>query len=127
MIIDPRIYITCASPSTPPLSSASYEESDRGSVNADSATTEKSATKLSLPVYSALRIMNGRPAIRKILHEEIAASRGPVSVDGEFAPGACERLFLVSHFTPMQLLVHPTSRSLFHTHSLSVLLHRTMC
>lgn len=117
LIIDPRIYITCASPSTPPLSSASYEESDRGSVNADSAMTEKSATKLSLPVYSTLRIMNGRPAIRKILHEEIAASRGPVSVDGEFAP-ACERLFLVSLYA--YAVAGPSNLSQSVSHALSV-------
>lgn len=80
LIIDPRIYVTCATSSTPSLPIVGYEDSDNGSVNAESPVSEK---KIGLPNYSALRVMSGRPAIRKLLHEEISASSGPVSVDGE--------------------------------------------
>ena len=84
LIVDPRIYITSSSPPTPPTPPATavaYDESDKGSISLESPITEKDVN-MSLPSYSALRILNGRPSVRKILQEEIGASSGPVSVDG---------------------------------------------
>lgn len=85
LVVDPRIYITNSSPPTPPtppVTAVGYDDSDKGSVSMDSPVTEKDV-KMSLPSYSALRILNGRPSVRRILQEEISASSGPVSVDGE--------------------------------------------
>lgn len=73
LVIDPRVYIT--GPNVP--SPEDIEGSDSGSISADSPTSEK------LPVYSLLRIIHGRPSVRKIFEEEIPASPGPVSVDGK--------------------------------------------
>ncbi len=78
LVVDPRLYITGASA---PSLQLSETDSDKGSISVDSPATEKDS-KLGLPAYSALRVTHGRPSIRKMLHEEIAASSGPVSVDG---------------------------------------------
>ncbi|GJE84448.1 ferric reductase family protein [Phanerochaete sordida] len=80
LAVDPRVYITGSTPPTPPLPVVGYSDSDRGSVNIESPISEKDV-KMSLPAYSALRILHGRPSIRKVLQEEISASAGPVSVD----------------------------------------------
>ncbi|THH02456.1 hypothetical protein EW026_g465 [Hermanssonia centrifuga] len=77
LVVDPRLYITGASA---PSLQLSETDSDKGSISVDSPATEKDS-KLGLPAYSALRVTHGRPSIRKMLHEEIAASSGPVSVD----------------------------------------------
>lgn len=82
MTVDPRVYVTGSTPPTPPVAAVEYSESDQGSVAMESPISEKDV-KMSLPAYSALRILHGRPSIRKILQEEISASTGPVSVDGE--------------------------------------------
>ncbi|KAF8974334.1 FAD-binding domain-containing protein [Flammula alnicola] len=34
-----------------------------------------------LPVYSSLKLIHGRPSIKKLLNDEIASSLGPISVD----------------------------------------------
>lgn len=81
LVLDPRVYITGSTPPTPPVATIGYADSDKGSISAESPISEKDV-KMSLPAYSALRILHGRPSIRKILREEITASTGPVSVDG---------------------------------------------
>ncbi|GLB33682.1 putative FAD-binding domain containing protein [Lyophyllum shimeji] len=75
--IEPRVYITGPSypiPQVPflpePPSPKSPTESEKEAKNT-----------LALPLYTSLKLIHGRPSIRKLLHEEIAASSGPVSVD----------------------------------------------
>lgn len=76
------MYITGSTPPTPPVAAVEYSESDQGSVAMESPLSEKDV-KMFLPAYSALRILHGRPSVRRILQEEIDASTGPVSVDGK--------------------------------------------
>ena len=82
LVVDPRIYVTGSAPPTPPVPTVGYADSDKGSFSMESPISEKDV-KMSLPTYSALRILHGRPSVREILQEEINASSGPVSVDGE--------------------------------------------
>ncbi|RDB22637.1 putative ferric reductase transmembrane component [Hypsizygus marmoreus] len=74
--IEPRVYITGPNypiPEVPFLSEPATPSSP--------VESEKVAKEMILPVYSSLKLIHGRPSIRKLLHEEIGASLGPVSVD----------------------------------------------
>ena len=89
LAVDARIYITGPNYTMPELPAS--DSSSRNSDNGDSIPgtplspiSEKSFNeKQELPVYSAIRLTHGRPSISRILQEEISASSGPVSVDGE--------------------------------------------
>ncbi|EKM59392.1 uncharacterized protein PHACADRAFT_169942 [Phanerochaete carnosa HHB-10118-sp] len=114
LTVDPRVYITGSTPPTPPLPALGYSESDRGSVNMESPISEKDV-KMALPAYSALRILHGRPSIRKVLQEEIGVSTGPVSVDvaGPSALSQSVAQALASEITsPMSVLRGAPSVSL---------------
>lgn len=75
--IEPRVYITGPSypiPQVPflpePASPASPIETEEGAKDV-----------LALPSYTSLKLIHGRPSIRKLLHEEIAASLGLILRD----------------------------------------------
>jgi len=36
-----------------------------------------------LPTYSSLKLVHGRPSMKKLIHDEIELAAGPISVDGE--------------------------------------------
>ena len=78
LVLEPTVYITgptCAIPEIPRAASASSDGSSTPSVVGDSDKE--------LPLYSSLKIVHGRPSIRRVLREGIDGSTGPVSVDGE--------------------------------------------
>ncbi|KAI0352818.1 hypothetical protein OH77DRAFT_738752 [Trametes cingulata] len=80
LVIEPHLYVTgaaCVIPEIPRM--ASYTPSDGTSTPPSPADVEKYEKEL--PMYSSLRITNGRPSIRRILQESIDTSIGPVSVD----------------------------------------------
>ncbi|KAL7282503.1 hypothetical protein ACG7TL_003974 [Trametes sanguinea] len=82
LIVEPNIYITgptCTLPERP--RSSSYTPSDGSSTPTSPTDTEKDNFGKGLPVYSSLKIVHGRPSIRRILQEGIDSSTGPVSVD----------------------------------------------
>ncbi|KAF8076261.1 FAD-binding domain-containing protein [Lyophyllum atratum] len=75
--IEPRVYITGPSYPIPHVPFVSEPPSP-----SSPAESEKDAKDMiTLPSYTSLKLIHGRPSIRKLLHEEIAASLGPVSVD----------------------------------------------
>ncbi|KII94680.1 hypothetical protein PLICRDRAFT_169410 [Plicaturopsis crispa FD-325 SS-3] len=74
LVVEPRVYIT----------GASFPIAEMPSVGYDKAAPEASQDKmdkLDLPVYSALKLLHGRPSIRKIFQDEFCIAAGPVSVD----------------------------------------------
>ena len=82
LIVEPNIYITgrtCPLPEIP--RDATYAPSDGSSTPTSPSEVEKFDKEL--PVYSALKIVHGRPSIRRVLQESIDSSAGPVSVDGQ--------------------------------------------
>ncbi|KAJ3573341.1 hypothetical protein NP233_g2490 [Leucocoprinus birnbaumii] len=89
--VEPRIYITGSkAPTFPPLSMkpttptgqiATTELSSSSSVNNSNPEIVEEEKSTDLPAYSLLKIIHGRPSIRKVLHDEISASTGSVSVD----------------------------------------------
>ncbi|KAF9468795.1 FAD-binding domain-containing protein [Collybia nuda] len=76
LTIEPRIYITGSKYMIPQVTS----ESESGPPSSPSSISESEKNK-DLPSYSSLKLVHGRPSIRKLLHDEISASLGPVSVD----------------------------------------------
>ena len=81
------------------------DDSREGSISADSPTLEEGK----LPAYNALRIVHGRPSVKKILEEEITTSWGPVSVDGMLLRSSC-----VMH---QRLITFAQSRAHRHSHN----------
>lgn len=81
LTVEPRIYITGKGNSMP--SDVPTLPTDRASVSSSLEKEDISATS-DLPVFSSLSLVHGRPNIKKVLDEEIEASFGPVSVDGEY-------------------------------------------
>ncbi|KAH9899749.1 ferric reductase NAD binding domain-containing protein [Cubamyces lactineus] len=80
LIVEPNIYITgrtCTLPEIP--RNAMYAPSDGSSTPTSPSEVEKFDKEL--PVYSSLKIVHGRPSIRRVLQESIDSSAGPVSVD----------------------------------------------
>ncbi|KAI0750929.1 hypothetical protein C8Q80DRAFT_1098755 [Daedaleopsis nitida] len=78
LAIEPTIYVTSPSSTIPEIPRTLSRSSDGASTPSEVGEVDKE-----LPVYSALRIINGRPSIRRILQEGVNGSAGPVSVDGE--------------------------------------------
>jgi len=76
LAVEPRIYITGKNYPIPEVPEVPTDGSSisSGSVEKDIAETE-------LPVYSSLKLIHGRPSMKKLLAEEIQASPGPISVD----------------------------------------------
>ncbi|KAL0949689.1 hypothetical protein HGRIS_009726 [Hohenbuehelia grisea] len=74
--IEPRVYVTGPNYSTPSI--PKLDSDIEGSVSSlDSPDKEINE----LPIYTALKLTHGRPSIKKLLHEEILSTVGPVSVD----------------------------------------------
>ncbi|KDR83594.1 hypothetical protein GALMADRAFT_219415 [Galerina marginata CBS 339.88] len=76
LTIEPRIYVTGKNypiPEVPEL------PTDRASMS--SGSIEKDIAETELPVYSSLKLIHGRPSMKKLLAEEIQTSLGPISVD----------------------------------------------
>lgn len=78
LTIEPRIYITGPNYPIPQLPLMESGPPSPSSL----VESEKDTKDVDLPLYSALKLIHGRPSIRKLLHDEISASPGPVSVDG---------------------------------------------
>ncbi|RDX53967.1 hypothetical protein OH76DRAFT_1342942 [Lentinus brumalis] len=100
LVVDPAVYITgptCAIPEIPRASSATSDGS--------STPSEVDEGDKELPLYSSLKIVHGRPSIRRILQEGIDGSTGPVSVDVS-GPSALTQS--VSHMLASKL-TSPTS------------------
>ncbi|TFK76030.1 hypothetical protein BDN72DRAFT_362236 [Pluteus cervinus] len=79
LVVEPRVYITgpeYSIPEVPALSrSADAESIEKGKGE------KVEIVETELPTYSTLRLIHGRPSIRKVLHEEVMEAQGPVSVD----------------------------------------------
>ncbi len=86
--VEPRIYITGTKlPNVAVLPNTSPNPSGTASTASSSKPDIIIEEKPELPpVYSALKIIHGRPSIRKLLYDEISASPGPISVDGTYCP-----------------------------------------
>ncbi|KAF9451639.1 hypothetical protein P691DRAFT_337963 [Macrolepiota fuliginosa MF-IS2] len=98
--VEPRIYVTGSKmPMVPvlPITSAAHPgtaaSTSRTSSRCDSSPNSSVGEKFEvveieekpeLPSYSSLKLIHGRPSVRKLLHDEISASLGPVSVDGAY-------------------------------------------
>ncbi|CAA7259897.1 unnamed protein product [Cyclocybe aegerita] len=77
IVIEPRIYITGPEypiPQVPDL------QQDAASV-ASSSEKKLDIVGADLPVYSSLKLVHGRPSMKKLIHDEIESSVGPISVD----------------------------------------------
>lgn len=75
--VEPTVYVTGTICDIPQIPGTQYAGSDSsGSDSGEVAGKE-------LPMYSSLKIVHGRPSIRRILQDGVDGSSGPVSVDGE--------------------------------------------
>ncbi|KAG5637454.1 hypothetical protein H0H81_004471 [Sphagnurus paluster] len=83
LVTEPRVYITGSNYPIPEVPFLSDEPPSPASERAESDEDEK--TTIPLPGYTSLKLVHGRPSIRKLLYDEIASSPGPVSVDGELS------------------------------------------
>ncbi|KAI0774396.1 ferric reductase NAD binding domain-containing protein [Fomes fomentarius] len=82
LVIEPTVYVTSAEtaiPEIPRTASSAYASSDAAS--ASTPASEIGNVDKELPMYSSLKVINGRPSIRRLLQEGIDGSTGPVSVD----------------------------------------------
>ncbi len=107
LVIEPTVYITSADtaiPEIPRTTSSAYASSDAAS--ASNPASEIGDVDKELPMYSSLKVINGRPSIRRLLQEGIDGSTGTVSVDGE-----CEEQLRRTSLTPSPCLLvsGPTS------------------
>ena len=75
--IEPTVYVTGPTCDVPQIQGTQYAGSD------GSGSDSGEAADKALPLYSSLKIVHGRPSIRRILQDGVAGSSGPVSVDGE--------------------------------------------
>lgn len=97
LTLEPRVYITgSASYQIPVVESDKFTPPPTPS-SSGALSIQEQSSDVELPVYSALKLTHGRPSIRKLLHDEITTSPGPVSVDGE-----SNALFLISGLYLMQ-------------------------
>jgi len=78
--IEPRIYITGKKYPIPEVPSLPIERASTSSSSIEKAEISHAE----LPNYSTLRLIHGRPSMKKLLTEEISSALGPVSVDGMF-------------------------------------------
>ncbi|OBZ76332.1 putative ferric reductase transmembrane component [Grifola frondosa] len=79
LVVEPNVYVTgpdCVIPQLPTLASK-----DGSSTPPTPVSESVNNEKMGPPVYSSLKIIHGRPSIRRILQEEVNAASGPVSVD----------------------------------------------
>nr|VWP00534.1 Pre-mRNA-splicing ATP-dependent RNA helicase PRP28 (EC [Ganoderma boninense] len=75
LAIEPSVYVTGPTCDIPRIPGTQYAGSEAsGSDSGEAAGKE-------LPLYSSLKIVHGRPSIRRILQEGVDGSSGPVSVD----------------------------------------------
>ena len=76
LAVEPTVYVTGPTCTIPQIPGTQYDGSSTNSITGEVMDKE-------LPVYSSLKIIHGKPSIRRILQEGIDGSSGPVSVDGE--------------------------------------------
>ncbi|KAI0720245.1 hypothetical protein C8T65DRAFT_692861 [Cerioporus squamosus] len=76
LVVDPAVYITGPTCAIPEIPRAASTTSDGSSTLSEIDEGDKE-----LPLYSSLKIVHGRPSIRRILQEGIDGSTGSVSVD----------------------------------------------
>ncbi|KAF9534178.1 ferric reductase NAD binding domain-containing protein [Crepidotus variabilis] len=79
LVIEPRIYITGSDRTIPDIPELEHEPRNRDSDASSSEKKDDSSDQL--PNYSSLKLIHGRPSIKKLIHEEIEAAVGPISVD----------------------------------------------
>ncbi|TFK43398.1 FAD-binding domain-containing protein [Crucibulum laeve] len=79
LTVEPRVYITGSNYPIAQMPVLSNRQSE--SSLASDAEKGKVTPDAELPLYSSLKLIHGRPSIRKLLHDEISNSSGPVSVD----------------------------------------------
>ncbi|EJF56585.1 hypothetical protein DICSQDRAFT_71178 [Dichomitus squalens LYAD-421 SS1] len=75
LAVEPTVYITGPTCTIPQIPGTAYDGSSTNSETGEVVDKE-------LPVYSSLKIIHGKPSIRRILQEGVDGSSGPVSVDG---------------------------------------------
>ncbi|KAH9943327.1 ferric reductase NAD binding domain-containing protein [Epithele typhae] len=81
LVVEPTVYVTGPSCTMPTIARTPYmpnmsPASDSGSTKSLEASIDKT-----LPSYSSLKVIHGRPSIRRVLQDGINCSAGPVSVD----------------------------------------------
>ncbi|KAI9056559.1 hypothetical protein FKP32DRAFT_1585671 [Trametes sanguinea] len=81
LVVEPNIYITGPTCILPETRGSSYTPSDGSTTPTSPTDMDKEKFEKGVPVYSSLKIVHGRPSIRRILQEGIDSSMGPVSVD----------------------------------------------
>ncbi|KAF4619569.1 hypothetical protein D9613_005357 [Agrocybe pediades] len=74
--VEPRIYITGNKYPIPEVPSLPMQRASTSS----SSIEKGEISHAELPLYSALKLIHGRPSMKKLLSEEIASALGPVSV-----------------------------------------------
>ncbi|KAF8914049.1 ferric reductase NAD binding domain-containing protein [Gymnopilus junonius] len=77
LVIEPRVYVTGKNFPIPEVPGAASERASVSSSSIEKGDIQEAA----LPVYSALKLIHGRPSMKKLLSEEIEASPGAISVD----------------------------------------------
>ena len=85
LAVKPTVYITGRTCTVPEIQRPPYTGS---TTDSDGASTPTAPSDISegdreLPKYSSLKIIHGRPSIRRILQDGIDNSTGSVSVDGQ--------------------------------------------
>lgn len=88
LVVEPRVYITGPNYPIPEMPTVEYGDLTSPSPPVSPARTNSVSSinkedKFGLPVYSALKLLHGRPSIPKVLNDEITSATGPVSVDGQ--------------------------------------------
>ena len=93
--VEARLYIT--GPSAPSFEprEATF---DRDITETSTPADPSSEKDVKLPLYHALQITHGRPSVKKIMQEEIARARGPISVDGKVCPSPYRQGYLPRSF-----------------------------
>lgn len=80
LVVEPRIYVTGENHSIPGIPELGKSSPDHTSI----APSDKKSdiNDQVLQAHTSLEVMYGRPRINALLHDEIEAAIGPVSVDG---------------------------------------------
>lgn len=84
LVVEPRVYITGSEypiPEVPELgkNKSSMEFDDKEEAD------KREVVERELPTYTSLKLVHGRPSIKKLLQEEITEAQGPVTVDGGYS------------------------------------------
>ena len=82
LVVEPRIYITGKNYPIPEVPELPMSSNDKSSISSTSEKRED-VTETDLPTYSSLKLVHGRPSMKKLIHDEIELAAGPISVDGE--------------------------------------------